>query len=54
MFINYELRKFKFLKEGGKRINAYVISFANSEERDILEDLGFDVRIILKCILSLM
>jgi len=42
------------LKEDGKRTNAYEISFINSEERDIMEDLGFDVRIILKCILSLM
>jgi hypothetical protein len=40
--------------EDGKRINAYEISFENCEERDILGDLGVDVRIILKCILSLM
>jgi hypothetical protein len=46
--------KFRCLKEDGKRKNAYEISFANSEERDILEDLGFDERIILKCVLNLM
>lgn len=42
------------MKEDGERINAYEISFVNNEERDVLEDLGFDVRIILKCILRLI
>jgi hypothetical protein len=46
--------KFKCFREDGKRINTYEISFANSEGRYIFEDLGVDVRIILKFISSLM